>query len=299
MEQKNELLSEVLCPYCKTENAAYGFEVITIGGKDISLGLNNCKKCKLNYVSPRLSQKGLALLYDTEYMTSTVSGKYNTQEDVSLAEYLTFKKYISKYSCGEKWKLLDIGCGVGNLLSNVRELPDITTEGVEFSEYAASNAVEKGFKVWKGDLLEIKLEPCSYDCITIMYVLEHVPQPLEVLQKSFELLRPGGYLMIAVPNYRYLRCVNKFNVLQLLSGRKGTLHPQEHLQNYTPTTINAMITSAGFEIKHHGIASPLKTGSLFVQIAKSTAWIPFFLLFKLGYNMGGIHTIARKPKGIS
>lgn len=294
MESSVEIVTEKPCPLCKIEAIPFRFENVTVAGRDVRLGYNHCKKCGLNFVSPRLSDAGLHLLYNATYLNGTVSGKYNTTEEVSHNEYQTFKKYIQKYSAGRQWNLLDIGCGVGNLLETLKDLENVAAEGLEYSEYASNLALSKGLRVKKGDLLQLQYEASSFDCITVMYVLEHVPEPFEVIKRAFSLLRPDGLLMVAVPNLRYLNAVNSIGLLRILTGRNHTLHPQEHLQNFTPKTLVKMVEAAGFSVTYKGMATPLRTGSLFVRVMKGVASFPLTLLHSLGYTVGGIHMVAKK-----
>jgi len=289
-----DVLTEKTCPLCRIQAVPFKFETVTVAGHAVRLGYNVCKSCGLNFVSPRLSEEGLNLLYNTTYLSGTVSGKYNTTEEVSHNEYQTFKKYVEKYSAGKKWTLLDIGCGVGNLIEALNNLKNVEAEGLEYSEYASSIAVSKGLRVKKGDLLQLMYEKSSFDCITVMYVLEHVPEPFEVLKRAYSLLRPNGLLMISVPNLRYLKIVNSMGILRILTGRNNTLHPQEHLQNFTPKTLVKMINAAGFTVIYKGMATPLRTGSPLVKLMKNAAFFPLMILHRLGFTVGGIHMIAKK-----
>lgn len=294
MNRSESLTVEKKCPMCGAQSTPYKYESVRIAEEDVLLGLNNCGNCNLHYISPRLSDDGLKLLYDNSYLSGTVSGHYNTNEEVSHYEYLAFKDYVLKYRSGAQEKLLDVGCGVGNFLDILASVDNLAVEGVEFSDFAFKKALDKGHLVRKGDLLELDYPESSFDFIAALYVLEHVPNPFDVIKKAFALLRPGGYLILAVPNLRYLNLVNNYNFLRFLTGREKTLHPQEHLQNFTPITIKRMVEAAGFTVEAQEMARPLRTGASFVQVAKSAAWVPLMALHRMGYTVGGIHLIARK-----
>ena len=56
--------------------------------------------------------------------------------------------------------------------------------------------------VYQGTLPHTDLAPGSFDVITMWQSLEHVHRPMEVLRSAYELLRPGGRIVVAVPEYR-------------------------------------------------------------------------------------------------
>lgn len=95
-------------------------------------------------------------------------------------------------------KVLDIGCGEGNFLAKVILL-GAQPYGIELNSAAAAVAQGKGIHVHPG-LLEHHPDGLLYDVVTSFQVLEHVVQPLCFIQKSLRLLRPGGLLIIGVPN---------------------------------------------------------------------------------------------------
>ena len=87
----------------------------------------------------------------------------------------------------------------------------------------------------------------SFDFIRFEFVLEHLPNPRDVLRKARRLLRPDGLVLIVVPNE-----AGFFNRLRLLydranRARRGTLTPPHHLHAYAPATLSRLLISAGLE----------------------------------------------------
>lgn len=287
-------VTKVSCPICgEKENKPYRFEKRLISKKEIDLGHNKCKNCGLQYVSPRPDNNALSLLYDNEYHTSTVSGVYNVDSQVSRNEYVTFTKYLSKY-VSKNSHVLDVGCGVGNLLLEVKKQSDLKCTGIEISEDAANIAMKNGLDVFVGSLHDAKLDSERYDAVTLLYVLEHVENPLEILLEIKRVLKDGGYLLLAVPNYRYLHLAHESFISQFIKAETGSLHPEEHLQNFTPKTLKKLVEKAGFDLVKHNCAKPLVIGSPYTRIIKNSAYYFVKILSLLGYNIGGIHFILRK-----
>jgi SAM-dependent methyltransferase len=92
-------------------------------------------------------------------------------------------------------EILDVGCGDGHFLSL---LPHKVRQGVELNPEAAHAARSRGLDV-RECTLESLLEN-SVDVITLFQVLEHVADPVALLCTAGRVLRPGGKLLIAVPN---------------------------------------------------------------------------------------------------
>nr|WP_321221312.1 class I SAM-dependent methyltransferase [uncultured Psychroserpens sp.] len=110
-------------------------------------------------------------------------------------------KKDAERSTSEEKKLLDVGCGTGDFLKVAKD-NHWKVFGIEPNENARAIANQKSDdSVFDIDHL-LKLEPLSFDIITLWHVLEHLPK-LESHIEIFEsLLKPNGRLVIAVPNYK-------------------------------------------------------------------------------------------------
>jgi 2-polyprenyl-3-methyl-5-hydroxy-6-metoxy-1,4-benzoquinol methylase len=96
-----------------------------------------------------------------------------------------------------KGKILDIGAGTGEFLSVAQENGWNTT-GVEPSEKAKQIAINKGVSFVEA---LAQLEDHTFDVITMWHVLEHVPDLNHQIKELKRLLKPSGYLIVAVPNF--------------------------------------------------------------------------------------------------
>jgi SAM-dependent methyltransferase len=101
--------------------------------------------------------------------------------------------------------VLDVGCGRGFTLSFLRDA-GYRTIGVELSPHAAQHARQSlGLDVRTGDFLRLPFAAGELDVIIFWHSLEHVAEPLRALDRARELLRPGGLLVVAVPNFESLQ----------------------------------------------------------------------------------------------
>jgi ubiquinone/menaquinone biosynthesis C-methylase UbiE len=134
--------------------------------------------------------------------------------------------------------LLDVGAGTGAFAHTMREAGwEIT--GLEPDETARQNAVRKyGLELRSPDEL-YQLPAAKFDAITLWHVLEHVHDLHGYLEKFYTLLKSGGKLVIAVPNYtsqdakHYKGCWAAYDV-------------PRHLYHFSPRSMKLLAESKGF-----------------------------------------------------
>ena len=136
------------------------------------------------------------------------SEKYISHTDNNKGVFSFLYQTVKKWSLQKKVRLilshnsqagslLDVGAGTGEFLKAAKEKSWKVT-GVEPNQNAVALAQEKGIVLYPElkDLINQK-----FDVITLWHVLEHISNLEEVVKELSELLKPGGILVIAVPNY--------------------------------------------------------------------------------------------------
>lgn len=132
-------------------------------------------------------------------------------------------------------RVLDVGSGGGEFAYLLKRVGH-AVEGVEPNRgYAGYSVNQYGLDVRIGFIDEVELPAQSYDLITVWHVLEHTENPLVVLQRLRAALRPGGRLVVEVPNLEGPR-----------RSRCSTFH-EAHLYNFNEVTLEAMGARAGFD----------------------------------------------------
>ena len=160
-------------------------------------------------------------------------------------------------------RLLDVGCGTGRYLMTMAAA-GWQVEGVDLSPAAVRVCREAGLVVHHGTLPSVALEATSFDAVTLRATLEHVPSPLTTLRAARALLRPGGRLMIIVPNFGSLA------VAWFGSACFGLGLPW-HLTHFTPYTLTRFLDKAGFAVEAlRQRARPTFTRHSYRWLAKET-----------------------------
>lgn len=137
--------------------------------------------------------------------------------------------------------LLDIGCGSGAFIEQMASLGWIV-EGVEPDVNAAAIAARGNIscKIWPS-YDDVGGEAGRFDAITSHHSIEHMHHPDAFLSRAFDLLRPGGRLVIVTPNVD--------GVGQRIFRRHWfPLDPPRHLHLFNPHTLASCAIKAGFEI---------------------------------------------------
>lgn len=120
-----------------------------------------------------------------------IDAKNNTFEKI--------KNYLPMLSKGSR--LLDIGCGFGNVSKDLIK-KGIEVYGLEINKEAIRALKKKGFKVVSHDISEkLPFSGNYFDGILLLDILEHVFDPLGLLSESARVLKKGGFIIVSVPLY--------------------------------------------------------------------------------------------------
>lgn len=116
-------------------------------------------------------------------------------------------------------KVLDVGVGGGQILSLVKnERPELELFGADIHPSAKSKLSGIACKVYmlSEDHFDLSSVGSGYQTCVMSHVLEHLPDPVDALQKALNVLAPGGHLIVAVPNL-----VTPANFIKVGFGRYG------------------------------------------------------------------------------
>lgn len=219
-----------------------------------------CNNCSFVYTNPRLTSKQLDELYSSNKILggnwrnfpylfdknqpdelqdlSNSAIKYDTLE--SWKERI-FRKYAPNYV---GMKMLDIGCGAGKFVRQCLDL-GIDAYGIDLSkdriEYGIKEYSLEG-RIWQGTLIEEQNKHIKYDIITLWDVIEHVPNPKEILNEIRKIISIDSKLFILTMS------LDSFTY-KLYRSRWFYIHPPQHLSYFSHKTMEKMLRSEGYKLE--------------------------------------------------
>jgi SAM-dependent methyltransferase len=138
----------------------------------------------------------------------------------------------------KKGRLLDIGAASGILLEQGREL-GFEGEGIEPSEDLAKRAIANGLKVHRGIFPHSDVKG-PYDVITLVDVIEHVSNPVQLLREIASQLRPDGIGVLTTPDVQSLAA--------RILGRRWWHFRVAHIGYFDRSTLIKALDQAGLEV---------------------------------------------------
>jgi len=243
---------------------------------DDKFSLVRCETCGLVATSPPVPPAEIGRYYPASYY-----GDNNRRFNALLEGLIPFfrnRRAVAIERFAPKGRILDVGCGRGILPALMRER-GWDAHGLEFSETSARHARDVlGLPVFVGDFLLSPYAESSFDAVVLWHVLEHVPDPVATLVRAREILKPGGLLVIAVPNFESLQA--------RFAGRHWFhLDVPRHYHHFGLALLKRLLTSNGFSI--------LDVSHLSLEY-NPYGWIQS-LLNRLGFRSNLLYDMLKNP----
>jgi SAM-dependent methyltransferase len=199
--------------------------------------IDQCRRCGGIWQREILDSAGMEQLY-SHWIPAMASLQRRCNPALSLqyARHAARLLKLFPQDHGQK-KILDFGMGWGDWCHMMQSF-GFSVHGVELSSERIDHARSIGIPASFPDAIP----DAQYDFIYMEQVLEHVPNPHEIVQKLTTLLKPGGYLHIGVPNGKDVaaQCKNPSQVL-----RKGPAQPLEHINIFTHGSLVSLLYMFG------------------------------------------------------
>ncbi|GAB4456528.1 MAG: hypothetical protein OHK0029_14650 [Armatimonadaceae bacterium] len=212
-----------------------------------------CARCSTRRLQPRPSVEEMRHAYSAityaraegeehnHGLGQRLDGFFERQADRAVAKYSAF----IDIAAGEKpaGNLLDVGCGDGRFIAAMQSR-GWRAEGLETDPVAAELTRNRtGVAVHEIELQDAHILPDTFHMISLLHVLEHVPDPRATLEAAYRALAPGGMLLLALPNSRSIE-----------AGIFGTcwypLDLPRHFWHFTPHTLTRLLEECGYRVTH-------------------------------------------------
>lgn len=199
-ETISHTMSPAICPLCSKNSRIYiDPQLLVQGLASTRFKLQYCEACDFAFIDPIPQTEDLNQFYSQDYYGEDNDRFVGPIEAVSLwarRNRFPWKKYFK-----QPGKALDIGCGRGEFLEELKAR-GWKVFGTEVNETAAVKAKKiLGESVFVGDVWHAGHESGSFDLISFYHVIEHVSEPVRMLDEISRILKPGGILLLATPNF--------------------------------------------------------------------------------------------------
>ena len=243
---------------------------------DSEIKLYQCVKCGhvFTLIDQKYSQKNIYVedYYDAFHKNWYIYPNYRLFQNIHAVIINTINKH--------DFKLLDIGCGRGDLLSYLRKLePTADLRGIDGAPCSS-----KDFKFIQGDFMKEHLKD-KFDVITTLQCIEHIDNPDSFVKKIRDLILPEGLVVISTINSGGMM-YGLANFLKTIGIRSGynRLYSEHHIHHFTNQSLKLLLEKHDFKIisqKNHNYSLASvdypSAGPIITLLYKILTGIIFFL----------------------
>ncbi len=260
-------MDKISCNICNS-NEYNKLYAIKNSETEVTFDLVMCSQCHLVYINPQPTAEELGRYYvKGEYYSY---GEVLKEDQSKLDLFSKIKKFLRKQifltygghgnSCLRKIKmvlyfplkrrfggippfkknakLLDIGCGDGLFIKQLKDL-GWSVSGIEIDREAVKRAQSHNLDVRCGKFEELEVKDETYDVVRLWHVLEHFKHPKQNLKKIANILKLKGQIIIGIPN------VNSLYSKIFKQDWSGFDVPR-HLYHFSPQTIKKILVECGY-----------------------------------------------------
>jgi SAM-dependent methyltransferase len=232
--------------------AHYGPIVVTVDGYDVI----DCKACGFRHIDPLFDEDELRKFYDGQFYENERADYFTKAEEDKewwMLRYRHYYEMLEAHAPGRR--ILDIGSGPGYFLeAGAKRGWEVL--GFEPSRLACDYTRARGLKAEHGFFSAAAARGHgTFDAISLSMVLEHVRDPIRLIEEARGLLAPGGLLLLVSPN--------DFNPLQVslwktMGFRPWWVNPKHHLNYFNLESGRRFLAARRFDILHQETSYPLE-----------------------------------------
>jgi 2-polyprenyl-3-methyl-5-hydroxy-6-metoxy-1,4-benzoquinol methylase len=242
---KSENKSFIPCPVCQHQETVPALKVKDHSVSKEYFDVYECPRCTLRLTKDAPADIHIGRYYQSEdYISHS-----NTRKGIINSLYHRVRNHTMEVKCRLLKKMtglqtgvhLDVGAGTGAFVQHMNE-NQWTSTGLEPDEKAreVARSMHRTILLPAGELNHF--EAGTFDAITLWHVLEHVHELYPYMQQLKKILKPGGLIFIAVPNY------TSYDGVKYGSDWAAYDVPR-HLYHFSPKSMKWLFKESGFQVK--------------------------------------------------
>lgn len=263
------------CPYCGSQQRTLAYGGVQDWSFNCAPGKWNywdCINCQSLYLDPRPTQSSIGAAYAKYYthhsgepasllqmmktrlrneclsqkLTASIEPRLHLPKLLDAPLELIGKRVIVPFGWmalarRPKGRFMDVGCGAGQTVALARQL-GWSAMGLEIDPAAVRAAQQTGLNILEGTYEELMQYEQQFDCIMCSHVLEHVHNPRDLLEKLKMAIKPGGMLLLSLPN--------SLSILRRHFGADWRgLEAPRHIAIPSQPQLIQLLAESGFSIK--------------------------------------------------
>ncbi|EFL50797.1 Methyltransferase type 11 [Solidesulfovibrio fructosivorans JJ]] len=209
---------------------------------------DQCSTCGMVFLNPRLTDAATYAFYESEWINIYNETKFHGSSGAIERDRLENRYLLG--ILGDRNSLvgkqfLEVGPGGEGTLLHEASLLGCSVTGLELSSDNFASLTKRfgnSATLLNTTLEKAGLSDCFYDYVVMRDVLEHIPNPVDFLRELARILKPGGSLLIQVPNIEGL--IYKFS-----GSRHTVVFGFEHPNYWSPRSLDVALQRAGFSVQ--------------------------------------------------
>ena len=222
------------CPICSASSMRDGIKLV-------EYTIEQCTQCGLRFAPDAFDvETDYDRVYESaEYIKTQVEPICSAAAQHTFTEIATYRPFFKNVQYKPGNTLLDVGCGVGRFLHGAHS-KGWRVEGIDCSQ----KAIEIGQKYAKfpmkvGSLDDEAQSGKRFNVVTMFEVLEHLSQPISMLEKSKKVLERNGSIFCTVPNWECSLVQHSSNPAWI---------PPIHLLFFNESSLRILANRAGLDV---------------------------------------------------
>lgn len=257
------------CPLCGSNYISYKYSIDRF---KLEFNIDICNSCGFMFMNPPFKDSVIKKFYSEDYFRGRADYSYIDERELKkYSRYVWDKRVEVIHGFIESGNFLDIGCSFGGLLQSAAKY--YTPYGIELSDYAYSHC-SKLFRnrAHLGTIEDHRFARGTFSVITMIELIEHLADPVKAVTECFQLLQPGGLLVIQTANMngRQARVLGE-NYEYFMPG---------HLSYFTAGNLAEFLRNTGFgevrvyyPVEFGLLPKLLKSRGGFTRLSDYRAWL--------------------------